>query len=106
MSDGTAAPYFLDAANFKTVRRINVHEKGRPVNNLNDLEFVNGSIITNIWRSKNIAVINPKNGEITGWLDLSGIIPRKKIIKRPDVLNGVAYNPANSRLLVTGKQWP
>jgi glutaminyl-peptide cyclotransferase len=106
MSDGTTALYFLDAASFKTVGRINVHEKGRPVNHLNDLEFINGRIFANIWRSKNIAVINPKNGEITGWLDLSGVIPRKRFFKQTDVLNGVAYNPANSRLLVTGKLWP
>jgi glutamine cyclotransferase len=106
MSDGTATLYFVDADTFQISDHIQVHDNGKPVNNLNELEFIGGQIYANIWGPENIAMIDPQDGRVTGRIDLSGILPPLSDGKPVDVLNGIAYDATNGRLLVTGKLWP
>jgi glutamine cyclotransferase len=83
-----------------------VFDETGPVPGLNELEYVRGEIYANVWRSDRIARIAPATGRVTGWIDLSGILPPQDRRARVDVLNGIAYDPARGRLFVTGKLWP
>jgi len=106
MSDGTSTLRFLDPATFKEVRRITVRNGRRRISQLNELEYVDGEIYANIWKSDAIARIAPDDGRVVGWIDLSSLWPARK---RPDteaVLNGIAYDAEGKRLFVTGKNWP
>ena len=104
MSDGTPELRFLDPATFKETRRVRVTADGRPVEMLNELEWVEGEVWANIWQSDRIARINPKTGVVAGWIDLTGLLPQRG--GSDDVLNGIAYDAAKKRLFVTGKLWP
>jgi glutamine cyclotransferase len=106
VSDGTASLYFLDPATFEVVRQIEVTDDRGSVTNLNELEFVNGEIFSNILYSNRIARIDPQTGNVTGWIDLSGILNNVRVNYQIDVLNGIAYDPQNDRLFITGKLWP
>ncbi len=107
MSDGTADIRFLDPATQREVHRIHVTAQGKPVDQLNELEWVDGEIYANIWQTDRIARIDPKTGHVVGWIDLAGLLPKADIIpNHTDVLNGIAYDPATKRLFVTGKMWP
>ncbi len=107
MSDGTAELRVLDPDTLKEKRRIKVTAEGKPIDQLNELEWVDGEIFANIWQTDRIARIDPRTGRVTGWIDLSGLLPEKERAGRQvDVLNGIAYDPATQRLFVTGKLWP
>jgi glutaminyl-peptide cyclotransferase len=107
MSDGTSELRVLDPKTLHEVRRIRVTAGGRPVDQLNELEWVQGTILANIWQTDRIARIDPQTGEVVAWIDLSGILPaRDRIPGHTDVLNGIAYDAAADRLFVTGKFWP
>lgn len=105
MSDGSDALYFLDPETFQVQEQLRVKYKGEPVNRLNELEYVKGEIYANIWTSDSIAIISPKNGEVRAWIDLGGLLP-KEDRAGANVLNGIAYDPKDDRLFVTGKLWP
>lgn len=105
MSDGTSALRFLDPVTFKETGRITVRDAQGPVEELNELEYVKGEIFANVWRTERIARISPKDGHVTGWIDLSGLLtPAERA--GTDVLNGIAYDAPTNRLFVTGKWWP
>lgn len=107
MSDGTAELRFLNPETLAEVRRIKVTARGKPVDQLNELEWVKGEVFANIWQTDKIARIDPKSGNVTAWIDLSGLLPiRERMMSNPDVLNGIAYDAAHDRLFVTGKLWP
>ena len=95
----------LDPATFAVRRRLRVTADAVPVANLNELEFVNGEIFANIWGSDRVARISPPTGEVTGWVDLSGLLTSAER-RQVDVLNGIAYDARSDRLFVTGKLWP
>lgn len=104
MSDGMANLYFLDPVTFQRIGQVTVHDT-RPVNDLNELEYINGTVYANVWREEKIAVINPQNGQVTAWIDLTGIQDLKN--QDPNnVLNGIAYDSNTNRLFITGKMWP
>lgn len=105
MSDGTAELRFLDPLNFKELRRLRVTADGRPLDLLNELEWVEGEIWANVWQSDRIARIDPKTGRVTGWIDLAGLHTQRSG-QGDDVLNGIAYDAKGKRLFVTGKLWP
>ena len=106
MSNGTATLSFRDPQTFEQVRTVEVRVEDRPVRELNELEYVNGVIYANVWHSDRIARIDPKSGKVLGWIDLKGLL-RPGMVTDPDaVLNGIAYDADESRLLVTGKLWP
>jgi glutamine cyclotransferase len=104
MSDGTATLRFLDPKTFKVVRRVRVTDRGQPIPQLNELEYINGEIFANIWNSSFIARINPSSGSVTGWVDLRGLSPRESSGTNA-VLNGIAHDPKTDKLYVTGKNW-
>ncbi len=105
MSDGTASLRFLDPETLKETGRLPVKDAGKPVVELNELEFVKGEILANVWKTERIARISPKTGQVTGWIDLSGLLDPRDAAG-VDVLNGIAYDAAGDRLFVTGKLWP
>jgi glutamine cyclotransferase len=84
---------------------IRVTDQGRPVENLNELEWVKGEIFANIWMTNRIARIDPKTGKVAGWIDLTGLLSPAES-EGADVLNGIAYDAEHDRLFVTGKLWP
>ena len=106
MSDGTAFLRLLDPKSLREVKRIKVTDGGSPVDNLNELEYVKGEVYANIWQTDRIARISPATGQVTGWIDLSGLLPEADRKADTDVLNGIAYDRASNRLFVTGKLWP
>jgi glutaminyl-peptide cyclotransferase len=103
MSDGTAALRFLDPATQREIGRVTVKDGDRPVERLNELEFVKGEVYANVWLTDRIAIIAPATGRVTAWLDLAAL--RAPARHGDDVLNGIAYDAARDRLFVTGKLW-
>jgi glutamine cyclotransferase len=101
-SDGSAVVRFLDPVSLKETARLAVRAGTAAVANLNELEFVRGEILPNIWQTRMIARIDPRTGQIRGWIDLTGIIDDHDV----GVMNGIAYDAATDRLFVTGKFWP
>lgn len=107
MSDGTANLYFLDPATFKVVSQIEVRDASVPVVRLNELEYIDGKVYANIWQTNKIAIIDPFDGRVTAWIDLTGLLtPTQAAGASVDVLNGIAYDSTGKRLFVTGKLWP
>jgi glutaminyl-peptide cyclotransferase len=108
MSDGSNALRIIDGKTLEEVRRIPVTADGKPVNNLNELEVVDGQVYANIWGTDVIARIDPQSGNVVGWIDLAGLLPPpQRGTDSPDaVLNGIAYDAKRHRLFVTGKLWP
>ena len=106
MSDGTSYLHFLDPQTFEETSRLQVLDNGQPVTRLNELEYVEGEIFANVWQTDKIARIAPDTGEVTGWIDLTGLLSEEDCTQRVDVLNGIAYDEQNKRLFVTGKWWP
>ena len=109
MDDGTPQIRFLDPVTLKEeTGRITVTDGGRPVSQLNEMEWVKGEIYANIWQTNRIARIDPVTGKVKGWIDLTtmAILEGAKGGKPIDVLNGIAYDAAHDRLFVTGKFWP
>jgi glutamine cyclotransferase len=106
MSNGSATLQFLDPKTFRVVRTVRVTEDDRLIRGeLNELEYVDGEILANIWHVDRIARIDPGSGRLTGWIDMKGLLPGGP----PDaeaVLNGIAYDRKGKRLFVTGKEWP
>jgi glutamine cyclotransferase len=120
-SDGSDRLTFIDPESFRPLRQIEVRADGVPVSYLNELEYVDGEIYANVWPTDRIARISPRNGEVTGWIDLEGILsPSDRMeVGLPEsagregefssswtCLNGIAYDPGGKRLFVTGKLWP
>ena len=106
MSDGTSTLHFLDPDTFNITGHIEVYNNDISIDKLNELEYINGRIYANIWQTDNIVIINPYNGQVNGWIDLSGLIQSQDYSISTDVLNGIAYDNLNNRLFVTGKLWP
>jgi glutaminyl-peptide cyclotransferase len=106
MSDGTPEIRVLDGSTLAEKRRFKVHDGDTPIDQLNELEFVEGEIFANIWQTDRIARINPQNGEVVGWVDLTGLLSPIYRLEHGAVLNGIAYDPIRKRLFVTGKLWP
>jgi glutamine cyclotransferase len=105
MSDGSSSLRFLDPETLRETGRLLVKDGGKPVEGLNELEFVKGEILANIWKTQRVARISPRTGQVTGWIDLSGLLDPHDAAG-VDVLNGIAYDAAGDRLFVTGKLWP
>lgn len=106
MSDGSDTLTFLNAKTFAPGRKLRVRDAGRPIANLNELEWIEGEIWANVWMTDRIARISPKTGEVNAWVDLSTLYPRSQRIPQADELNGIAYDRATRRIFITGKKWP
>jgi glutaminyl-peptide cyclotransferase len=108
MSNGSDLLTFRDPATFAARRRVRVMLDGTPVNNINELEYVDGSIWANVWKEDRILRIDAASGRVTGVLDMTGLLGSGVQLPEPveDVLNGIAYDPASGHFFVTGKCWP
>lgn len=107
MSDGTSQLRFLDPQTLAETGRLSVTLNGRPLAMINELEWVKGEILANVWQTNYIVRIDPKTGAVTGVIDLSPLVKDEQAKGRPiDVLNGIAYDAEHDRLFVTGKLWP
>jgi glutamine cyclotransferase len=106
LSDGTNQLRFIDPNTFKVKRAISVLDGGRPLEEINELEYVRGEILANVWHDNRIARIDPQTGHINGWVDLSGLLKPGEVTDEEAVLNGIAYDEQGDRLFVTGKLWP
>jgi len=105
MSDGTDYLRFLDPVTFQIRRRVRVMAGDTPLRNLNELEYVKGEVLANVWTTDYVARIAPATGRVLGYIDLRGLLTTSE---RPSdgVLNGIAYDAHRDRLFVTGKLWP
>lgn len=105
MSDGTPELRFLDPITHRELGRVKVHDGATPIEDLNELEFVQGQVYANVWHTDRIAVIDPASGAVTSWINLAGLKPAAARHSEA-VLNGIAFDAAAGRLFVTGKLWP
>jgi len=106
MTNGSEIIYRMDATTFSEAGEVEVYDNKGPVNQLNELEYVRGEVYANVYGQSSIVVINPVNGCVTGKMDLASLMPAGYQGNYDKVLNGIAWNPANGHLFVTGKEWP
>ena len=105
MSDGSASLWFMDGK-LKTRRRITVKNGGKSVGWLNELEWIDGKIWANVYMTDKIVIINPENGIVEGVVDCTGLLDAELKDNTTDVLNGIAWNPLDGKIYLTGKNWP
>jgi glutamine cyclotransferase len=106
MSDGTSEIRVLDGDTLAEKRRFTVHDGDTSIDQLNELEFVDGEIFANVWQTNRIVRISPRNGAVVGWIDLTGLLSPVYRLEPGAVLNGIAFDSDRKRLFVTGKLWP
>ena len=107
LSDGTSWLRFLDPRTLKETGRVAVTLDGQPLDQLNELEWIDGEVFANVWHTDVIVRINPASGVVTGVIDLAGLMPDRSGLNPTDaVLNGIAWDAGGRRLFVTGKNWP
>jgi glutaminyl-peptide cyclotransferase len=106
MSDGTNRLRFFDPATLRETRSVAIFAEGKPVDQLNELEWINGEIFANVWQTDTIVRIDPATGQVRGTIDFSGLLDAADRRPDTDVLNGIAYDAASDRLFITGKLWP
>jgi glutamine cyclotransferase len=105
MSDGTPVLRFVDPATFAVKRTLTVTHDGQPLINLNELEYVDGEILANVWLTDRIARIDPATGKVIGWIDVTELHRQVGNTAENDVPNGIAWDAKKRRLFVTGKDW-
>lgn len=105
LSDGTNTLYWLDPGTMQVVRQVRVSYQGQPVEYLNELEFIKGTIFANIYLTDTIAAIDPQDGNVLSLIALSGLRPEQNLSVHGEVLNGIAYDSLNDKLFLTGKNW-
>lgn len=107
LSDGTATLRFLDPHTLAETGQVPVTLRGQPLARLNELEWIEGQVLANVWQTDFIVRIDPATGRVNGIVDLTGLMPDRSGLDPTDaVLNGIAWDPDGRRLFVTGKNWP
>jgi glutaminyl-peptide cyclotransferase len=106
MSNGSSTLTFLDRETLSPAGSIEIQDGDTPIDELNELEYINGKILANVYRTEKIVIINPANGRVTGWIDLTGLLQTRTYSGQVSVLNGIAHDAQTGRLFVTGKYWP
>jgi len=106
MSDGTEKLYFRDPNTFNIKKIIEVYDHNGKVENINELESINGKIYCNIYAKDIILIINPETGLVESKINLNNLFKKENYNDKIDVLNGIAYNKDNNSIIVTGKWWP
>ena len=103
-SDGSSKLFWMDGS-FKLIKTIEVRMNGKPLRNINELEWVDGKIWANVYLTDMIVIIDPATGNVEGVVDCTGLLPDSLRDEYTDVLNGIAVNPSDGRIYVTGKYW-
>jgi glutaminyl-peptide cyclotransferase len=106
MSDGTPQIRVWNSTNLREERRITVHDGDRPIERINELEWVRGEIFANVYGTDRIVRVSPVDGRVLGWINAGGLLTPQDQAQNVDVLNGIAYDARRNRLFVTGKLWP
>jgi len=107
LSDGTSNLIFMDPSTFKTIRSISVRDNNGPVGNVNELEYIKGSIYANVYQTTDILRIDPTTGKVTGKADFSKLDMEAKMkYPKAEYMNGIAYDSAKNKIYITGKLWP
>ena len=106
MSDGSSQLYFIEPEYFTQVDRVEVFDNKGMIPSLNELEYIRGKILANVYGESYIVIIDPRSGKALGKLDLHQLIPKGSEGDMSKVLNGIAYNPETGHLYITGKDWP
>jgi glutamine cyclotransferase len=106
LSDGSNKLRFIDPNTYQVKRSIDVTDRGRPIEELNELEYVKDEIYANVWHDNRVARIDPQTGRVKGWIDFTGLLKPGETTSGEAVLNGIAYDESSDRLFVTGKLWP
>jgi glutaminyl-peptide cyclotransferase len=105
MSDGTNQLYFRNRSTFALQSKVSVTQDGAPIDQLNELECVDGQVYANVWQTDKIVRIDPASGKVTAEIDASGLLGANDL-QGTDVLNGIAYDASKKSFLITGKYWP
>ena len=107
ISDGSSNLYFVDPETFRVKNTLAVREDDKPVERLNELEYVNGYVYANVYQAPYIVKIDPESGQVKGKINLDNLLqPGDYVEGRTDVLNGIAFDSLSGNFLVTGKRWP
>jgi glutaminyl-peptide cyclotransferase len=106
MSDGSDTLRFWHPETLEEQGRLRVRDGGMAVEDINELEYVDGALYANIWQQDRIARIDPATGIVTAWIDMSNLLTATERSRGVDVLNGIAHDPKTGHFLVTGKLWP
>ncbi len=105
MSDGSSRLFFRNSTTFAVTGEVSVRGANGPVTNLNELECVGAFVYANVWQSNVIVHVDPSSGDVLHVIDASGLLTPEESMG-VDVLNGIAFNPANRHFYITGKLWP
>ncbi|HWO01199.1 MAG TPA: glutaminyl-peptide cyclotransferase [Blastocatellia bacterium] len=106
LSDGSSDLTYLDPQTYEPLRKVQVTMNGRPITELNELEYIDGEIWANVWQTDLILLIDPASGQVKSFLNLKGILAPSDRKGTEDVLNGIAYDSEHKRIFVSGKLWP
>lgn len=106
MTDGSENLYFMDPESFTENRRVQAYTHEGKVDQLNELEVIDGKIYANVYQTDKIVIVDPETGFVEGEIDLTGILNREGYSRPLDVLNGIAWDANKKALYVTGKWWP
>lgn len=106
MTDGSAQLFYLEPEFFTQVDRVEVFDNKGRIDSLNEIEYINGKVLANVYGESFIIVIDPESGKVTGKIELGDLMPAGSKGDYNKVLNGIAYNPGNGHLYITGKNWP
>jgi glutamine cyclotransferase len=106
MDDSTNRIWFINKDKWQATGYIDVYDDKKPIDSINELEYINGKIYSNIYQTDNIIVIDPKTGAVLQRIDLANLYPHDQRAPNADVLNGIAYDPVGKRIFITGKKWP
>jgi glutamine cyclotransferase len=104
-SDGSDKLHFMSPDTGHISHSVTVTEAGKALHRLNELEYIEGKVWANVWQTDRIVTIDPISGKVLASIDLSGLLPQEER-RGTDVLNGIAHNPADGAIWVTGKLWP
>ena len=106
MSNGTSKIRFINPDTFKTEKEITVTQNGFPLTQINELEYIEGEIWSNVWQTDLVLRIDPTDGHVKGVINFAGLLADTDRTASTDVLNGIAYNKNTKKIYVTGKNWP